>query len=57
MGLCALSSSHGPAQMLVGLASQRGRWVSAQDLMAGGRGGSENLLSGGVGMEREPVRG
>lgn len=43
--------------MLVGLASQRGRWVSAQDLMAGGRGGSENLLSGGVGTEREPVRG
>ena len=29
---CAPSSSHGPAQMLVALASQRGLWVSAQDL-------------------------
>lgn len=43
--------------MLVGLASQRGLWVSAQDLMLGGRGGSENLLSGGLGTERELVRG
>ena len=51
--LCAPSSSDGTTQMLVGLASQRGLWVSAQDLTLGGRGGSENLLSGGVGTERE----
>lgn len=55
--LCAPSSSDGTTQMLVGLASQRGLWVSAQDLTLGGRGGSENLLSGGVGTERELVRG
>lgn len=57
MELFVPSSSDGTAQMLVGLASQRRLWVSAQDLTLGGRGGSENLLSGGLGTERELVRG
>lgn len=43
--------------MLVGLASQRRLWVSAQDLMAGGISSCESLLSGGVGTGKKLARG
>lgn len=57
MQLCAPFSFHGMAQMLVGLAGQRRLWVSAQDLMAGGIGSCESLLSGGVGIGKKLARG